>query len=52
VVPATLVVYRPQDQVSFVDGVGRRSMSLHIARLVRVGRVREREPGRYRGVTA
>ena len=38
-------VYRPQDQVLFADGVERRSMSLHIARLARNGRVRELEPG-------
>jgi glyoxylase-like metal-dependent hydrolase (beta-lactamase superfamily II) len=44
-------VYRPQDQVAFADGVERRSMSQHLTRLVRDGRVREVEPGRYRGVT-
>ncbi|HEU4730413.1 MAG TPA: MBL fold metallo-hydrolase [Kofleriaceae bacterium] len=41
-------VYRPNDKVVFADGVERRSMSLHLARLVRDGRVREVEPGRYR----
>jgi len=41
-------VYRPQDQVLFADGVERRSMALHIARLARDGRVRELEPGLYR----
>ncbi|HEX8108794.1 MAG TPA: MBL fold metallo-hydrolase [Kofleriaceae bacterium] len=41
-------VYRPQDQVLFADGVERRSMSLHLARLVRDGRVHELEPGLYR----
>jgi glyoxylase-like metal-dependent hydrolase (beta-lactamase superfamily II) len=41
-------VYRPADQVLFADGVERRSMSLHLARLLRDGRVREIEPGRYR----
>src|SRR5262245_42818 len=40
-------VYRPQDQVMFADGVERRSMALHLARLARDGRVREPEPGRY-----
>ncbi|HKE15004.1 MAG TPA: MBL fold metallo-hydrolase [Kofleriaceae bacterium] len=37
-------VYRPQDSVLFADDVERRSMSLHIARLARDGRVREPEP--------
>ena len=41
-------IYRPQDAVMFADGVERRSMALHLARLVRDGRVRELEPGRYR----
>ena len=41
-------IYRPQDQVLFADGVERRSMSLHLARLLRDGRVLELEPGRYR----
>jgi glyoxylase-like metal-dependent hydrolase (beta-lactamase superfamily II) len=45
-------IYRPQDQVLFADGVERRSMSLHLARLARDGRVRALEPGRYRAVTA
>jgi glyoxylase-like metal-dependent hydrolase (beta-lactamase superfamily II) len=45
-------VYRPQDQVLFADGVERRSMSLHIARLVRDGRLREVEPGIYGRSTA
>lgn len=40
-------VYRPQDQVVFADAVERRSMALHLARLVRDGRVHEPEPGRY-----
>ncbi|TMQ04852.1 MAG: MBL fold metallo-hydrolase [Deltaproteobacteria bacterium] len=38
-------VYRPQDQVLFADGVERRTMSLHLARLGRTGRVREPAPG-------
>ena len=41
-------IYRPQDAVMFADGVERRSMALHLARLVRDGRVRELEPGVYR----
>lgn len=45
-------VYRPQDQVLFADGVERRSMSLHLARLVRHGHVCELEPGLYRRATA
>ena len=45
-------VYRPHDQVLFADGVERRSMSLHIARLVRDARVRELESGLYRAVPA
>jgi glyoxylase-like metal-dependent hydrolase (beta-lactamase superfamily II) len=40
-------IYRPQDPVMFADGVERRSMALHLARLERDGRVRELEPGRY-----
>jgi hypothetical protein len=41
-------IYRPLDQVLFADGVERRSMALHLARLVRDGRVRELAPGLYR----
>jgi len=40
-------VYRPQDPVPFADPVERRSMSQHLARLERAGRVRQVEPGRY-----
>jgi glyoxylase-like metal-dependent hydrolase (beta-lactamase superfamily II) len=40
-------VYRPKDPVPFAAPVERRSMSQHIARLVRQGRVREVEPGRF-----
>jgi glyoxylase-like metal-dependent hydrolase (beta-lactamase superfamily II) len=40
-------VYRPQDPVPFADAVERRSMSQHLERLRRDGRVREPEPGRY-----
>ena len=40
-------VYRPGDAVSFADPVERRSMTLHIDRAIRQGRVREVEPGRF-----
>jgi glyoxylase-like metal-dependent hydrolase (beta-lactamase superfamily II) len=40
-------VYRPGDDVAFAEGVERRSMGQHVLRLVRAGRVREVEPGRY-----
>jgi glyoxylase-like metal-dependent hydrolase (beta-lactamase superfamily II) len=40
-------VYRPQDPVPFADPVERRSMGQHVTRLVRDGRVREVEPGRF-----
>jgi glyoxylase-like metal-dependent hydrolase (beta-lactamase superfamily II) len=41
-------VYRPEDAVPFAEPVERRSMAQHLARLVRGGRVRELEPGRFR----
>jgi len=41
-------VYRPQDPVPFASAVERRSMSQHLARLLRGGRVREVERGHYR----
>lgn len=41
-------VYRPQDPVPFAEPVEARSMSMHLARLVRAGRVCEIEPGRWR----
>jgi predicted transcriptional regulator len=41
-------VYRPQDPVPFAEAVERRSMSQHVSRLLRAGRVREVEPGRFR----
>jgi glyoxylase-like metal-dependent hydrolase (beta-lactamase superfamily II) len=44
-------VYRPRDPVPFADGVERRSMSQHLVRLARAGRVHEPEPGLFR-VTA
>ena len=40
-------IYRPQDQILFADPVEQRSMSMHLDRLARDGRVREVEPGRY-----
>jgi len=40
-------VYRPKDPVPFAAPVERRSMGLHLARLVRQGRVEEVEPGRF-----
>jgi len=40
-------VYRKSDPVSFATPVERRSMGQHIERLVRQGRVREVEPGRF-----
>jgi glyoxylase-like metal-dependent hydrolase (beta-lactamase superfamily II) len=40
-------VYRPQDDVPFADGVERRSMGMHVARLIAAGRVDEVEPGRF-----
>jgi glyoxylase-like metal-dependent hydrolase (beta-lactamase superfamily II) len=40
-------VYRPGDAVPFAEPVERRSMGQHLARLARVGRVREVEPGRF-----
>jgi glyoxylase-like metal-dependent hydrolase (beta-lactamase superfamily II) len=43
-------VYRPQDDVSFAEPVERRSMGQHVERLVRDGRVREVEEGRYAAI--
>jgi hypothetical protein len=40
-------IYRPGDPVPFLDCVERRSMGQHIERLIREGRVRETEPGRF-----
>ena len=40
-------VYRPQDAVPYADAVERRSMSQHLVRLVRAGRVEEIEPERF-----
>ena len=40
-------VYRKSDPVPFAAPVERRSMSQHLARLLRNGRVREPEPGRF-----
>jgi glyoxylase-like metal-dependent hydrolase (beta-lactamase superfamily II) len=41
-------VYRKTDPVPFAAPVERRSMSQHLARLVRQGRVHEPSPGRFR----
>ena len=43
-------VYRPQDAVPFADGVERRSMSQHLDRLLRQGRVERRAGGRFAAV--
>jgi glyoxylase-like metal-dependent hydrolase (beta-lactamase superfamily II) len=43
-------VYRPQDPVPFADGVERRSMSQHLERLLRQGRVARHEGGRFAAV--
>lgn len=40
-------IYRPQDPISFAEPVERRSMGMHVARLLRDGGLREIEPGRY-----
>lgn len=40
-------VYRPGDAVPFADAVERRSMTQHLDRLVREGRVRRLEPDRF-----
>ena len=40
-------VYRPKDPVAFAEPVERRSMGQHVERLVRAGRVRAVEPGRF-----
>jgi len=49
-VAAHRFVYRPGDPVPWADGVERRSMGMHIDRLVRDGRVEEVAPGRYRRI--
>lgn len=46
-VAAHRFVYRPEDPVPFAEPVERRSMAQHVARLVRQGRVREVEAGRF-----
>jgi hypothetical protein len=43
-------VYRPQDPIPYAEPVERRSMEQHVARLLRTGRVREEEPGRFRAL--
>jgi glyoxylase-like metal-dependent hydrolase (beta-lactamase superfamily II) len=40
-------VYRPKDPVPFAEAVERRSMGMHVERLVAAGRVAEVEPGRF-----
>lgn len=40
-------IYRPQDPVPFAEAVERRSMSQHVARLLREGRLREVDHGTY-----
>jgi len=40
-------VYRPGDAVPFADAVEARSMGQHVERLLRAGRLREVEPGRF-----
>ncbi len=40
-------IYRPQDDVPFAAAVEHRSMTQHVERLLRTGRIREVEPGRY-----
>lgn len=41
-------IYRPTDPVDFAEPVERRSMSQHIERLMRQGRIEEIRPGVYR----
>jgi hypothetical protein len=41
-------VYRPEDDVPFAAAVEARSMAQHVERLLRAGRLREVEPGRWR----
>ncbi len=41
-------VFRPGDAVLFADCVERRSMGMHVERLLAAGRVEEVEPGRFR----
>jgi glyoxylase-like metal-dependent hydrolase (beta-lactamase superfamily II) len=41
-------VYRPKDQVLYIDAVERRSMAQHVERLLARGRIEEVEQGRYR----
>ena len=47
-IAARRFVYRPQDPVPFADPVERRSMGQHLDRLVRSGRIRRVDPGRFR----
>lgn len=43
-------LYRPHVELNFLFAVERRSAALHVAKLLRQGRVQEVEPGRYRRV--
>lgn len=43
-------IYRPGVEMLWADNVERRSMSMHINRLLRTGGVVETEPGRFRAV--
>jgi glyoxylase-like metal-dependent hydrolase (beta-lactamase superfamily II) len=45
-------VYRPGPQAPFIDSVERRSMGMHLERLIACDRVEEVEPGRYVAVDA
>ena len=40
-------IYRPTDDISFADGVERRSMEQHLERLIANGQVREEDQGRF-----
>jgi glyoxylase-like metal-dependent hydrolase (beta-lactamase superfamily II) len=41
-------VYRPKDQVPWIDAAEQRSMAQHVSRLLERGRIEEVEQGRYR----
>lgn len=43
-------IYRPQDPIPFAEAVERRSMSQHLERLLRAGRVRQVDPGLFAAV--
>ncbi len=50
-VAAHRFIYRPGDNVPWAESTERRSMAMHIERLVETGRVAEVEPGRWRRVS-